>query len=191
MCNLAWPENFERGGQWRESVEKVLRLVICFCVCPYQLCKPAPPPPSLPPRAGTNIEHQPYRMALRKKSCASVSVAFDPISNPSSTDSEVWQKWEDLVWEGGRLDSQSTLTLAVSLGWRAGQKQERMDGIAWHVSIQKVFGRTMLEEKKGKLFIGLVPTVFLWNVIITQSWMYLLHIQATCWSYGSLLFINI
>lgn len=58
--------------------------------------------------------------------------------------------------------SQSTLTLVVSLGGKAGQQLERMDGIAWHVSIQKFLAVYLgRRKKKKKLFIGSVPSVFL------------------------------
>ena len=72
----------------------------------------------------------------------------------------------------------TTLNVLVSLGWRAGPEERRMDGISWHVSIQKLFCRVMLVEKKVKLFIGLVPSVFLWNVIITPGGhIYCIHRQ--------------
>lgn len=40
---------------------------------------------------------------------------------------------------GGGLDSPNTLTRVASLGRRAGQQQERMDGNAWRASIQALF----------------------------------------------------
>lgn len=105
--------------------------------------------------------HRPYRTALSKKK--KVCWRF------CSLQSKIQFIRFCGFTEKGRFGwgSQSTLTLVVSLGWKAGQKQERTDGIAWHTSI--VFGRVTLVEKKRKLFIGLVPSVFLWNVIITQA----------------------
>lgn len=54
-------------------------------------------------------------------------------------------------------DSHSALPLAVSLGLKAGQKQERMDGKAWHVSIERFWQGYVVK----KIFIGFVPSVFL------------------------------
>lgn len=174
---MAWKHCGRRAMTWITGVG--FRIGHLYCVHPYQLCE-----------LTDNNRHKPYRTALWRKSRRSVFVAFDPISNrrsKSSTDSEVLQKWGRF---GGGLDSQSTLTLVVSLGWNAGQKQERMDGIAWHVSIQKFLAGYVGRKKKETVYWLHTLSVSM-KCNHNPSWAYLLHIQATHWSCGSLLFINI
>lgn len=114
------------------------------------------------PLAITNIRYKPYWTALWKKSCRSIFCSLQ--FNFRSSDSEVLQKWGD--WWKTRQPEYINFSSVFRMKSRPEAREDGWKCLAClHTN---VFGRVML-EKKRKLFIGLVPSVFLWNVIITQA----------------------
>lgn len=106
------------------------------------------------PLAIANTGHTPYQTFLPQKSWNIICVALDLIS--SSTDS---RGLTEMKWCEGAPDSHSTLNLVVSLGWWAGQEQQRIDGTAERVSIQ-VFWQGNVGIKKGNCLLAWYPLCF-------------------------------
>lgn len=111
------------------------------------------------PLAIANTGHKPYQTFLPQKSWNIICVALDLISSQcrkSSTDS---RGLTEMKWCEGAPDSHSTLNLVVSLGWWAGQEQQRIDATAERVSIQ-VFWQGNVGIKKGNCLLAWYPLCF-------------------------------
>lgn len=121
------------------------------------------------PLATTNITCRPYWTALTGKSCGSICF-FEP-----SIRFQTIRFWG--ITETGRCGRRTWQPEYINF---SGVFEMKSRPEAWedgwnclaHLHT-KVFGTVVLvekkKEKKEKVFIGLVPSVFLWNVIITQA----------------------
>lgn len=168
---MAWKLCGRSAMTWITEVG--VRFGHLFLARPYQLCKPS-----------GNNKHRPQTLSngTGKEKCF-----CSPRSNLKWSDSEVLEKW----WRF-RTGQPEYINFSGVL-WMESRPEAREDG--WNCLAclhTKVFGRVMwVKKKKRKLFIGLVPSVFLWNVIITQAGhIYRIYRQHTA-VVGSLLFINI
>lgn len=173
MCNLAWHESFVGEVQWHESLDKALGAVVCFFV-----------PLSAVDTLG-NSKHWAHTLSnIFATEELVICVALDLIS--SSTDS---RGLTEMKWCEGAPDSHSTLNLVVSLGWWAGQEQQRIDGTAERVSIQVFWQGNVGIKKETVYWLGTLCVSMECNHNLGRT--YLLHTEATQWTCRSWLFINI
>lgn len=148
---MAWKLCGRRAMTWITGIG--FRISHLYCVHLCQLFKPT-----------DNNRHKPYRTSLWRKVFCTLWSNFKSVLEKLNGFWGVTEMGE--IW--WRTRQPEYINFSGVLGMKS-RPEAREDG--WNCLAclhMKVSGR-VLWYKKRKLFIGSIPSVFLWNVIITQA----------------------